>query len=1035
MNGAGTGGVEAAQARAKRQKHRQMMPEVSDRRAAAAKAKQQQEHCEKRRPHKASKSATGLFDDAFELAESLMHQADKYTNRLENAEYLGSAALTFPNVHRDRDDALEPAEDGARSCGAKDGRGRWEEVAKSRAVGVVAMEHLLERLKKTAKEREEFAGLNADLESKVHKLQRNLVELQADRKRMQEEIAASDTRMQAIERAAEKRSNRQMNEVARLQKTVSGLQTRNRDLGDERDELESKAAAAEADLHDARDRANDLQTVLDQRKQREKDDAAKMAHLLRDNAKIAMECERIQQDMERQAMELEESRIQIQRGKEQYENAVREGQDKLRLLNERLTGQLRNKDAASTEQEAQVEVLTQDLNKARDEVKQAMQRVLDLETELKHAKGSFHDLHQKNDDQQQQILRLKMKNKWAWLITTCVVQEAFPHNTDVEVQTDTKRNTVTLHAIGLKTVPTGCDDTLNPLLNCTVSSVQVSMNTDVPKNEPQASRHWGQVCRQADRKLEDVDRGDLWTVNQLFGFISDTYSKKLIVDATDDKAHQKRQTLPEYFGTLYLEETKSKESATAAEIRLVMNVRHWMRVAVHAKQEQTAPRKDKERKQIGQKGGTESKDREAEILKLVACLPRLKTFARFLALEGEQDGRLQIGHMPLDALNVYLALLVKVRQGRYPLLPDGCERTVVKSKDMLEAIDYVFHRVKTHQRMAIHHLFERDVSGGRQDVDIDNALTWLLERYDRPSLREHACTRTLCAHALVQVFLQVQGMHLFDKVCSERYMDDVFNTADDRLSALFVAHDKDGDGNLDFEEYFGMVKKIRNEQKDSLSHRQLVRLYGDMALSPFVDAPTFVRIARANRLCAFIAGPPMDEVKIDHDRIKKLGAIWSALEPHVKAFGREHADEPVGMRVWQDVSTIRALLREKVHAEQLEHYIRVLQRSLGLEHVVLDFDLEHVGSRAKNGDGAHERVCAESPEPVPDTTLDAPESPQEKVEKSMIKGLDVTLLAASTRPPPYPSFPEVEDGEHGPASSGVDLAQESEESGEDAEAG
>ena len=137
-----------------------------------------------------------------------------------------------------------------------------------------------------------------------------------------------------------------------------------------------------------------------ERKQREKDDAAKMAHLLRDNAKIAMECERIQQDMERQAMELEESRIQIQRGKEQYENAVREGQDKLRLLNERLTGQLRNKDAASTEQEAQVEVLTQDLNKARDEVKQAMQRVLDLETELKHAKSSFHDLHQKNDDQQ-----------------------------------------------------------------------------------------------------------------------------------------------------------------------------------------------------------------------------------------------------------------------------------------------------------------------------------------------------------------------------------------------------------------------------------------------------------------------------------------------------------------------------------------------------------------------------------------------------------------------------------------------------------
>jgi hypothetical protein len=47
------------------------------------------------------------------------------------------------------------------------------------------------------------------------------------------------------------------------------------------------------------------------------------------------------------------------------------------------------------------------------------------------------------------------------------------------------------------------------------------------------------------------------------------------------------------------------------------------------------------------------------------------------------------------------------------------------------------------------------------------------------------------------------------------------STLDGRLSSLFVAHDRDGDGNLDFEEYFAMIKKLRNDQKDSISLRQV----------------------------------------------------------------------------------------------------------------------------------------------------------------------------------------------------------------------
>jgi hypothetical protein len=38
-------------------------------------------------------------------------------------------------------------------------------------------------------------------------------------------------------------------------------------------------------------------------------------------------------------------------------------------------------------------------------------------------------------------------------------------------------------------------------------------------------------------------------------------------------------------------------------------------------------------------------------------------------------------------------------------------------------------------------------------------------------------------------------------------------------------------------------------------------------LSPMVDAPIFVRIARENGLCAFVAGPPVEEAKINQTQV------------------------------------------------------------------------------------------------------------------------------------------------------------------------
>ena len=305
--------------------------------------------------------------------------------------------------------------------------------------------------------------------------------------------------------------------------------------------------------------------------------------------------------------------------------------------------------------------LSSTLEETAGELKAAKERVLMLEEELKRTKGMSHDLTQEMTLKNSQVHSLKIKVKWGMLITTFVVQAAFPHNTDQLVQTD-----VTPHR-------------------------EIAVNTDLPTNVSEAVRHWSMVCRAADRiHLGSVDVSLRQTVQQLFAFISDSISKKVIADAIDEKAHQKKQTLPEYFGTWYLEETKSKEAAFAAETQLVANVRYWMSIAIKAQEDKKDAKKSGGIDPKSKKALALNKEQEEEKLRLLQCLPRLKTFARFLALEGGSGAETE--HLPLDALNVYLALLVKIQKGAYPLLPEGCERVQVKAEDVLSAVDHVFFR-------------------------------------------------------------------------------------------------------------------------------------------------------------------------------------------------------------------------------------------------------------------------------------------------------------------------------------------------------
>ena len=70
-------------------------------------------------------------------------------------------------MHKDRDDAVEATLEG----GARDGRSRWEAASKARAIGVVAMDQLLSRLKKTTNERDELDANCTKLQSALSKME------------------------------------------------------------------------------------------------------------------------------------------------------------------------------------------------------------------------------------------------------------------------------------------------------------------------------------------------------------------------------------------------------------------------------------------------------------------------------------------------------------------------------------------------------------------------------------------------------------------------------------------------------------------------------------------------------------------------------------------------------------------------------------------------------------------------------------------------------------------------------------------------
>ena len=181
-------------------------------------------------------------------------------------------------------------------------------------------------------------------------------------------------------------------------------------------------ALADSEVKRAKAGEKELADELEKRRSKEKEDAIRMQALVRENSTLVMEHERIESEMELMGGDLAKAQDRIETLEEELEQCVRENQEKLRALNEKLLGQLKASEALSAERLSQVNELKKTLDETLADMKSAKERLLMLEEELKRVKVGAHDLHQDMALKISEVHSLKMKVKWAFMITTFTIQ-------------------------------------------------------------------------------------------------------------------------------------------------------------------------------------------------------------------------------------------------------------------------------------------------------------------------------------------------------------------------------------------------------------------------------------------------------------------------------------------------------------------------------------------------------------------------------------------------------------------------------------
>ena len=239
---------------------------------------------------------------------------------------------------------------------------------------------------------------------------------------------------------------------------------------------------------------------------------------------------------------------------------------------------------------------------------------------------------------------------------------------------------------------------------------------------------------------------------------------------------------------------------------------------------------------------------------------RVRMFSRFLNLGGQP--------FPLEALNIYLVSLVRIQSGQIPILPDN-DSVMCEAARALRVIEYVFGQAPFVIRSKILQEAEKRVQG--KNLEVDSLLLFIVEQWRDESSR-----------------------------------------AEERLRALFVASDSDGDGNLDYDEFTEMIQHVNTNK----GQRECLRMYAEMTLNRVVDCNTFVRSARKFRFFTFEVGPAVRKSdKFAQEMFEVIQQEWKKVEDLVLELTVVLEGTRVGGRLLQRVHMLKKLFKEGIESE------------------------------------------------------------------------------------------------------------------------
>jgi len=244
--------------------------------------------------------------------------------------------------------------------------------------------------------------------------------------------------------------------------------------------------------------------------------------------------------------------------------------------------------------------------------------------------------------------------------------------------------------------------------------------------------------------------------------------------------------------------------------------------------------------------------------------PRVRMFGRFMNISPSSS-------YSLEALNVYLTTLTLCNYDLQPILPHDTSH--VDFNRLVASVEHVFSRVAYVRKQKV--VQEARKRFKVRHIDIDDFLDFILSEFTQENQR-----------------------------------------SEERLRALFVASDSDGDGNLDYDEFLSMIQHTQTDK----THAALVRMYSEMTLNKHVDCNTFVRVARKHRFGAFEIGPLLKKIeKPEKDLFEVLIDQWNKLQPLIHELMIVLEGTATMAKLTDHISSIHDLIKIRKEPEMVFH--------------------------------------------------------------------------------------------------------------------